>query len=144
MRKLISLPDLLLVRMRLSQRIISQARRLYKGCFVNGELNESRLLKLVDQLVRRRQRASLQLIYAIYHFVRLEEARRTAKVMTASKIDEATKNEFRLLLQRRFPGIKRIEFAVIPELIGGVRIRVGSQVIDASVCGQLEALAEQL
>lgn len=67
-----------------------------------------------------------------------------AQIITAFPIDDARISGLRSALERRFG--KKIEATVIvqPELIGGARIIVGDKVIDASVQGELQALANHL
>jgi len=47
-------------------------------------------------------------------------------------------------LQDRFTKPVDLTFEVEPALLGGVAVRVGDQVIDGSVKGRLEALAQSL
>ncbi len=47
-------------------------------------------------------------------------------------------------LDARFGQPLELRFDVDPSLLGGVKVRVGDQVIDGSVKGKLEALAQSL
>jgi F-type H+-transporting ATPase subunit delta len=67
-----------------------------------------------------------------------------AQITSAFPIDEAELTDLRAALERRFG--KKIEatVSVDPQLIGGARISVGDTVIDGSVQGELQALANHL
>jgi F-type H+-transporting ATPase subunit delta len=67
-----------------------------------------------------------------------------AQIVSAFPLDDAEAAELKAALEHRFG--KKIEatVSVDPELIGGARIVVGDRVIDASVQGQLAAMAVQL
>jgi F-type H+-transporting ATPase subunit delta len=67
-----------------------------------------------------------------------------AQITSAFPIDERQLTGLKSALERRFG--KKIEatVSVDPELIGGARIAVGDTVIDASVQGELQAMANHL
>jgi F-type H+-transporting ATPase subunit delta len=67
-----------------------------------------------------------------------------AQIMSAFPIADAELNGLRSALERRFG--KKIEATVSidPQLIGGAKIVVGDTVIDASVQGELRAMANHL
>ncbi len=64
-----------------------------------------------------------------------------AAIESAFPIDDATTKVLVADLERKFGCRVRATVTVEPELIGGVRIAVGDQVIDASVRGKLSAMA---
>jgi len=61
-------------------------------------------------------------------------------VETAAPVDDATFDSLKKAAEARFGGTIELARAVDPSLIGGVRVRVGNRVIDASVKGRLERL----
>jgi F-type H+-transporting ATPase subunit delta len=67
-----------------------------------------------------------------------------AQITSAFPIDERALDGLKTALERRFG--KKIEatVSVDPQLIGGARISVGDTVIDGSVQGELQALANHL
>jgi len=67
-----------------------------------------------------------------------------AEVHTALPLSDAQAAELVETLSRRYGSAVRLDVRSAPELIGGVRVRVGDDVIDASVSGKLYALAASL
>jgi F-type H+-transporting ATPase subunit delta len=65
-------------------------------------------------------------------------------VTSAVPLTEAERAALRAKLVDRFGTELEFQFEVDPELIGGVRLRVGDQVIDGSVAGRLAALRDRL
>lgn len=67
-----------------------------------------------------------------------------ADVESAFPMDEAATRSLVTELERKFQCKINATVRVVPELIGGVRIAVGDEVIDASVRGKLAAMATAL
>jgi F-type H+-transporting ATPase subunit delta len=67
-----------------------------------------------------------------------------AVVQTALPLSDAQTAELAGTLSKRYGCTVRLDVQAAPELIGGVRVRVGDDVIDASVSGKLYALAASL
>jgi len=72
------------------------------------------------------------------------EGTREAVVSSAFPLDDAQKMNLVAELERKFGCKITATVQLAPELIGGVRIAVGDQVIDASVRGKLDAMAFSL
>lgn len=67
-----------------------------------------------------------------------------AVVESAYALDDAMQADLIATLTKKYGKTVRIEVRVVPELIGGVRVLVGDDVIDASVSGKLQAMAASL
>jgi F-type H+-transporting ATPase subunit delta len=80
---------------------------------------------------------------AYWRLVRLEVERNRAIVQSAVVLDDATKARLTADLRKKYGPQVAPEFSVQPDLLGGMKIRVGSDVWDGSVKNRLERLSEQ-
>ncbi|GHT83028.1 ATP synthase subunit delta [Betaproteobacteria bacterium] len=67
-----------------------------------------------------------------------------AKIASAFPLDEASLASLKTDLEARFKARVNVTVHIDPDLIGGVRIAVGDEVIDASVRGKLTNMAAAL
>lgn len=72
------------------------------------------------------------------------EGTREAVVSSAFPLNDAQLANLVTGIERKFGGKVKATVELVPELIGGVRIALGDQVIDASVRGKLNAMAASL
>ena len=72
------------------------------------------------------------------------EGIKEAKITSAFPMDDATLKALVADLENRFKAKLNVTVSVDPELIGGVKIAVGDEVIDASVRGKLANMAAAL
>ena len=96
-------------------------------------LAENRRLALLPEISRLFELAKSQ-----------EEGVKEAVVHSAFPIDEAQVAALLKQLEAHFSMRLTARVEVDPELIGGVRVAVGDQVLDASVRGKLDAMATAL
>lgn len=68
----------------------------------------------------------------------------TVRVSSAVLLTEEEQSALRQNLEARFNQGLDLRFGVEPSLLGGIVIRAGDQVIDGSVKGKLDALAQTL
>lgn len=73
-----------------------------------------------------------------------QEGVQEADIASAFPLDDATLKNLVADLEARFKCRIQAKVSLDPELIGGVRIAVGDQVIDASVRGKLASMATAL
>jgi F-type H+-transporting ATPase subunit delta len=128
--------------MKLSKLARREAKELFRACFVNGLLDENRARQAVGQVLQTKPRDYLAILSHFQRLVKLEIERRTAHVETAVSLSPDLRANVQATLTRAYgPGLN-ISFAENPSLIGGMKIRVGSDVYDGSVRGRLAALEE--
>jgi F-type H+-transporting ATPase subunit delta len=117
-----------------------EAKRLFRLCTVNGLLEESRVRQVAQRVIEAKRRSSPALLYQFMYLVKLDRARHTAKIESAIPLPDDLRASIQSDLASLYgPGI-RASFAQNPALIGGMRIKVGSDVYDGSVKAGLDAL----
>jgi len=119
-----------------------EAKQLFRLCLVNGLLEEKRARQVVQQIVAAKPRGYLGTLSYFRRLVELDSARHTAKVESALTLPADFQAGVQTGLARAYgPGLTT-SFAENPALIGGMRIRVGSDVYDGSVQARLAALEQ--
>jgi F-type H+-transporting ATPase subunit delta len=117
-----------------------EAKRLFRSCLVNGLLDEGRTRQVVQRMIESKRRGDLALLSHFQRLMKLEYARHKAEVESAVPLPEDLRASVQAGLARAYgPGISAT-FAHNPGLIGGIRIKVGSDVYDGSVRARLTAL----
>ncbi len=117
-----------------------EAKRLFRSCLLNGLLDEGRTRQVIQRIIDGKRRGGLALLSQFQRLVKLDCARRTAQVESAMPLPPDLRTSVQAGLVRVYgPGISA-SFTHNPELIGGMRIKVGSDVYDGSVRARLAAL----
>jgi F-type H+-transporting ATPase subunit delta len=118
------------------------AKQLFRLCLVNGLLDENRARQVVQQIVAAKTRGYLAMLSHFRRLVELDSARHTANVESALKMPADLQASVQTGLTRVYgPGLNTA-FTENPRLIGGMRIRVGSDVYDGSVQARLAVLEQ--
>jgi F-type H+-transporting ATPase subunit delta len=116
------------------------ATRLWRLCLVNGRPDAGRVRTIVDGLIETRRTGAAAVLSHFVRLARLDAARWSARVDTAAPLDAADRAALEAMLAERYGRGIEAAFAVDPALIGGMRLRVGSDVYDGSVRARLAAL----
>ena len=127
--------------MKLSRDARRQTKELFELAMVDGRLNADRLGRIATEITERKPRSYVQMLKFLTRLARLETARHHAVIESATPLAEAIRAEINASLIARFGEITA-EFHHNPELIGGLRVRLGSDVWDGSVQSRLEALKQ--
>ena len=126
--------------MKTTRQIKREAKRLFRLCLVNGMLDEGRTRQVVQRIIDDKRRGGVALLSHLQRLVKLDCARHTAKVESAMPLPADLRERIQAGLARTYgPGISA-SFAHNPGLIGGMRIKVSSDVYDGSVRARLAAL----
>ena len=126
--------------MKITRQTRRTAKRLLRLCHVNGLLDEGRTRQAVQSIIKAKRRNGLVLLACFLRLVKLDLARHAAKVESAAPLPADLRKKIEAGLARIYgPGI-RVSFEHNPELIGGTRIKIGSDVYDGSIRGRLIAL----
>jgi len=130
--------------MKINKEIRQLSREMIRASFTDGQLDPQRIASLVDSITRRKPRHYIEVLKNYRRLLRLELEKRSARIETASEVDSAIRSEILANLQKKYGNDLTAEFVVDPQLLGGMRIRVGSDVWDGTVRSRLERLQQQL
>jgi len=130
--------------MKINKEIRQLSHEMLRASFTDGQLDAGRTRSLVDSLIEKKPRNYIDVLKNYRRLLRLELEKRRARVETASELDSTTSSEVVANLKKKYGSDLTAEFIVNPELLGGMRVRVGSDVWDGTVRNRLEQLARQL
>jgi F-type H+-transporting ATPase subunit delta len=128
--------------MKITKQARREAKELFRSCVVGGLLEENRVRQAVQQVLQLKPRGYLAILTHFLRLVKLDIERRTARVESAAPLASDLQTQIQTSLARSYGKGLDISFAQNPELLGGVRIKVGSDVYDGSVQGRLAELQE--
>ena len=127
--------------MKLSREARRQSKDLFEMAHVDGRLDENRLRTIFDEIAAKKPRNYIQMLKFLARLVRLEVSKYHAKSQSASPLTEIKAREIQANLTEKFGRITA-EFHHTPDLIGGLRIQLGSNVWDGSIKSRLEAIKQ--
>ena len=130
--------------MKINKEIRQLSREMLRASFTDGQLDPGGIVSVVDSLITRKPRNYVNVLKNYKRLLRFELEKRRARIQTAREVDPVTQSEIVSNLKKRYGSDLTTQFVVTPELLGGMRVRVGSDVWDGSVRNRLERLQQQL
>lgn len=119
-----------------------QARELFESALdATGRPDASKALSIADVVIKSAPRHSLQILKEFTRLIRLEMEKHHVVIESAAPVEDSTRVSILKSLEKRDGGAVTFQTKVDPSLIGGTRIRLGSEVWDATVASRLNALA---
>lgn len=116
------------------------AKHLFRRCHANGSLDEDLVRRVLQQVLASKRRGYLALANEFERLVRLEETQHTAEVESATPLSSELRAHVEASLAQTYGPYLNTSFSENASLIGGMRIKVGSDVYDGSVKAGLAAL----
>lgn len=130
--------------MKINKETRQVSRQLLRSSFADGQLDRSRVSKLVTTMIEQKPRNYLKILDAYKRLLRLEVEKRSATIESASELAPEASASLVQNLRRKYGLDLTTKIVVNPDLLGGMRIRVGSDVWDSSVRNRLQRLQQQL
>lgn len=127
--------------MKVSKVAKTAANRIFRMCMVSGSLNETHMRSAIAKLVESKPRDYQGILVTLKRLVRLEMERKHAIVESAAPLDLEERSRAADSIITQYGKDLTFEYKVTPELLGGLRIQVGNDVLDGSVKGRLDRLA---
>lgn len=128
--------------MKLGKQTRREAKELFRATLVNGRMDETKVRAVVTQVIEKKPRGYLAILEYFKKLVKLEQDRRSVRVESAIALSPEQQGGVASSLERLYGSGLSVQYSVNPDLIGGLRVRVGSDVYDGSVAARLENLEE--
>lgn len=130
--------------MKINKETRQLSKELLRASFTDGQLDSGRVASLVKSLIEKKPRHYIQVLEAYQRLLRLEVEKRMATIETATELSPDSGAQIVANLKRKYGSDLAANFVVNKDLLGGMRIRVGSDVWDSSVRNRLHRLQQQL
>ena len=119
------------------------ARRLLQQSFDNGRLDKQKVKQMVQTVINEKPRHYVDVLKDYQRLVRLEIEKRHAIIESATPLNRAMGDQIVANLRARYGDDITTEFRTNPELLGGLRIKIGNNVFDGSVRNRINRLQEK-
>ena len=119
----------------------STARRIFRLCSPDGKMNARKLKTVITRIGTEKPRDYRGILLVLRRLVQAEVLKKQVTVESAVKLDETTLGKVQTSLRKEYGADLTFKFLTNPELLGGLRIRVGNDVFDGSVKARLDTLA---
>ena len=117
---------------------------LFRNSFTEGKLDKEKISNMVETLLAEKPRHYVDALKDYQRLIRLETEKRHAVIESATQLNSALANQIVTNLRRRYGEDLTTEFRTNPDLLGGLRIKIGDDVWDGTVKTRLHKLQEQL
>ncbi|RZO54657.1 MAG: ATP synthase F1 subunit delta [Limisphaerales bacterium] len=128
--------------MKISRQAQREAKQLFQACHEEDNLNESKTRETVKLLLEKKPRDFVAILSHLHRLIKLDVQRRTAIVQSAIALNENQQAQVRENLSKIYGNNLNYTFTENSELIGGMKLKVGSDVFDGSVRTRLTNLQE--
>ena len=117
------------------------AKRLFKLSLVNGAVSPEQVTGVLGYLEKTAPRQGLALLKLYHRAIAAEFAKSRALVEHAGPVTEATLKSIEAAMSKKYSRVVTATAQPNLKLLAGLRVRVGSDVYESSVSGQLAALS---
>lgn len=128
--------------MKVSKDALRAARQLMAVTLVDGRIDEERAKKIVSGIGQKKPRNYLGILTAYQNLLRLEVEKRSAVIESAQALSPEVSDQVTKSLKSKYGSDLTTEFKTNPDLLGGMRVKVGSDVWDGTVKARIERLAD--
>ena len=130
--------------MKVNKEIRQLSREMLRASFTDGQFDRGKIASLVQSLITKRPRRYIDILQHYKRLLRLEIEKRHARVESASELSPQAAFDIGARLKRKYGEELTTEFIVDPALLGGLRVRVGSDVWDGTLRNRLQRLQQEL
>lgn len=117
------------------------ARQLFKLSLVDGRISADRVTGVLGYLEKLQPAHPLTVLKAYHRFVATELAKSQAVVEHAGAVSDSVLQTIAASMTKKYGRAITASTRANPKLLAGLRVRVGDDVYESSVSGQLGALA---
>ena len=117
------------------------ARQLFKLSFVDGVVSAERVTGVLDYIEKLRPAHPLAVLKAYHRFVATELAKSQAVIEHAGAVSDSVLQTIAASMTKKYGRAITASSRDNPALLAGLRVRVGDDVYESSVSGQLGVLA---
>jgi F-type H+-transporting ATPase subunit delta len=130
--------------MKLTKESRKLSKELFRASFANGALDSARVSQISEHVAQAKPRNYIGVLKELARLIRLELAKKQATIESVTDLDAGEKSEITRALRAKYGADVTTEFKTNAGILGGIRIQIGSDVLDATVRTRLDRLSVDL
>jgi len=127
--------------MKVSKDAARDARRIFRLCTPEGKLDEDKLRNAIAMIVAEKPRDYRAILHALKRLIRIELESHNVLIESATELETDSRVTIEKNLTAKYGDQLTFNYHADAALLGGIRIRVGNDVLDGSVKSRLDRLA---
>ncbi|MDB6114477.1 MAG: atpH [Lacunisphaera sp.] len=127
--------------MRADKKTKALAKQLFKLSLVDGNVSPEQVAGVLGYIEKTAPRSALPLLKLYHRAISIEVAKSRALVEHAGPVSDATLRSIEAAMTKKYSRPVTATALPNPQLLAGLRIRVGSDVYESTVAGQLATLS---
>jgi F-type H+-transporting ATPase subunit delta len=127
--------------MRADKKTKALAKQLFKLSLVNGAVSPEQVTGVLGYIEKHAPRQSLALLQLYHRAISAELAKSNAVVEHAGPLSDTALKSIEAAMTRKYSRAVTASAKPNPKLLAGLRVRVGSDVYESTVAGQLANLS---
>jgi F-type H+-transporting ATPase subunit delta len=128
--------------MKVRKEALRAARLMLKASMPDGRVDGGKVSHIVGRVIAEKPRGYLAILEAFQRLLRLELLKTHAVIESAEALNDGERQRILHELGTKYGPALTHEFKQTPELLGGLRVKVGSTIWDGSLRRRLEALKQ--
>lgn len=129
--------------MKLTKEVRKISKELFRASFADGKLDDARVRTLANAVASRKPRHYIDILKNYLRLLRLESEKHHAIIESAVPLGTWASERVVADLKAKYGSDLATEYKINPDLLGGLRIKIGSDVWDGSVRNRLTRLGEE-
>jgi F-type H+-transporting ATPase subunit delta len=130
--------------MKVSKIARKSARTLFGAAHTAGRLDQTKVRAVLASVLEKRPAGGAEILHEFHRLVRLKLESHAAHVESAEALSASEVASIEQSMTARFGAETTFQYSVNPALIAGIRVKIGSDVYDASVRERLNRLKTEL
>ena len=118
------------------------AKQLFRLSVVNGQVAADQVAGVLAYVEKTAPRHALSLLKLYHRAIQTEVAKSQALVEHAGPVSDATLRLIEAAMAKKYQRVVAASAKPNPKLLAGLRVRVGSDVYESTVAGQLATLSQ--
>jgi F-type H+-transporting ATPase subunit delta len=130
--------------MKVSKEALRTARQLLRLSMKDGRIDADASRRIAAAVIKAKPRHYIATLEAYQRMLRLELEKRHAIVETAVALSDSERESVLSDLKGRLGADITADFRDVPDLLGGMRVKLGSTVWDSSIKARLDGLSRTI
>lgn len=129
--------------MKQDKHLLKLIRKLADESFQDGQVNEAKVAKSIKLLKSQSKSHAIFSLTEYLKGLKRKQRQHTLYIETVIPIATSQIKKIKRIIEKRVK-VTKVETKIIPDILGGFRLKVGDEVLDQSILAKLDQIREAI